>query len=80
MKLPKKAARKLQRTLKQLDNIETMSELKETFVLPGYNLQKYKEWGNNAWEVRVSGNWRLLFRFDSKSGHVTEIEYTDNTH
>lgn len=80
MKLPKKAARKLQRTLKQLDKVGTLSELKETFVLPGFNLQQYKEWGKGAWEIRVSGNWRLLFRFDVESGNTTEIEYTDNTH
>lgn len=80
MKLPQKAVRKLQRTLKQLDKIETMSELKETFVRPGFNLQKYKEWGDGAWEIRVSGNWRLLFCFDPRSGHTTEIEYTDETH
>ena len=45
IKLPEKAVRKLQRTLKQLDNVETLAELKEAFVLPGFKLQQYKEWG-----------------------------------
>lgn len=80
IKLPSKAARKLQRTLKQLDKTETLAELKAVFSRPGFDFQKYKEWGENAWETRVSGNWRLLFRFDPETGHTTEIEYTDETH
>ena len=36
--------------------------------------------GKGAWEIRVSGNWRLLFRLDTETGHITEIDYTDETH
>lgn len=77
--LPPKAARKIQRTLKQLDNIESMAELLGAFSAPGFNLQKYHERNDDDdWEIRISGNWRMLFRWDG--ANICDIDYTDTTH
>lgn len=80
MKLPKKAVKKLKAILKSLNTVRSFEELKDTFSANSYNFQKYKERGDDWWEIRVSGNYRLLFRFDLATADVTGIEYTDETH
>ena len=42
---------------------------------PGFRLHPLK--GNRAgqWSVRVSGNWRVVFRF--KDGEVVDVDLTD---
>lgn len=80
MKVPDKAAKKLKAILKSLNAVRSFGELKETFSANSYNFQNYKERGDDWWEIRVSGNYRLLFHFDKMTADVTGIEYTDKTH
>lgn len=80
IKVPPKAAKKLKALLFLMHGIRSMQELKEVFSAPGYNLQKYKAWGDRAWEVRISGNYRVLFCFDPITADITDIKYTDETH
>ena len=43
--------------------------------LPGYHLHQLRGDRAGEWSVRVSGNWRVTFRFD---GHdVTDVDYED---
>ena len=41
----------------------------------GWHLEPLK--GNRAgqWSVRVTGNWRVVFRFED--GHATDVEHVD---
>jgi len=80
MRVPDKAAQKLKAILKSLDAVRSFKELKETFSANSFNFQEYKEKGDDWWEIRVSGNYRLLFHFDEVTFEVTGIEYTDRTH
>jgi plasmid maintenance system killer protein len=80
MKVPDKAAKKLKAILKSLNAVRSFEELKETFSANSYNFQNYKEKGDDWWEIRVSGNYRLLFQFNKMTADVTGIEYTDRTH
>lgn len=80
MKLPKKAVKKLKAILKSLNAVRSFEELRDTFSANSYNFQKYVERGNDWWEIRVSGNYRLLFHFNPITADVTGIEYTDATH
>ena len=80
MKLPKKAVKKLKAILKSLDTIRSFEELRDTFSANSYNFQRYMEKGADWWEIRVSGNYRLLFHFNPATADVTGIEYTDATH
>lgn len=69
----------MQRVLKLMDKIETDAELFATFSTPGFKLQKYHEHKHDDdWEIRMSGNYRLLFRWDGTD--IRDIEYTDTTH
>ena len=79
-KLPAKLAKKLRPVLTALNSVTTMAELKATIdPTGGANFQKFYERGfDDDWEIRVSGNWRLLFRFDGSD--ILAIELTDETH
>lgn len=43
--------------------------------IPGWRLHKLSGNLKDHWAVRVSGNWRITFRF--QSGHVREVNLTD---
>ena len=43
--------------------------------LPGYRLHPLKGDRRGYWSVRVSGNWRIIFRF--VDGEVADIELID---
>ena len=42
---------------------------------PGAFLHKLKGKLKGFWAVRVSGNWRVIFRFDS--GDMFDVDYVD---
>jgi proteic killer suppression protein len=44
-------------------------------ALPGLNLHELSGNRRGTWSVRVSGNWRITFRFEGEN--VTDIEYED---
>ncbi len=43
--------------------------------LPGLYLHQLKSKYKGRWSVRVSGNWRITFRFDTPD--ATEVDYED---
>ena len=43
--------------------------------LPGLFLHQLKESGKSVWSVRVSGNWRITFRFDGPD--AVDVNYED---
>lgn len=43
--------------------------------LPGLNLHELSGYRKETWSVKVSGNWRVTFRFVGKD--VTEVDYED---
>ena len=43
--------------------------------LPGYNLHPLKGDRRGSWAVRVSGNWRVTFRFEGPD--ATDVNYED---
>ncbi|MBC8029226.1 MAG: type II toxin-antitoxin system RelE/ParE family toxin [Pyrinomonadaceae bacterium] len=44
-------------------------------ALPGLNLHELSGDRKGTWSVRVSGNWRITFKFEGE--HVTGVEYED---
>ena len=47
----------------------------EDLRLPGFRLHQLKGNFKGCWAVSVSGNWRLVFRFED--GHVTDVDMLD---
>ena len=43
--------------------------------LPGWGLHKLKGSLKDHWAVKVSGNWRITFRFES--GHARDVNLID---
>jgi proteic killer suppression protein len=44
-------------------------------ALPGLHLHELSGDRKGTWSVRVSGNWRITFRFEGE--HARDVEYED---
>ena len=64
-------ADKLRRILARLDAASSPQDMD----LPGYRLHQLKGQREGTWSVRVSGNWRVTFRFEG--GHATDVDFED---
>ena len=54
--------------------IHAANEVKD-LNYPGSNLHRLSGEYNNYWAVNVSGNWRIIFRFED--GDVFDVDYLD---
>ncbi|MBV9507888.1 MAG: type II toxin-antitoxin system RelE/ParE family toxin [Acidobacteriia bacterium] len=43
--------------------------------LPGYRLHPLKGDRKGFWSISISGNWRIIFRFEN--GHACDVELID---
>src|SRR4030042_3779013 len=57
-----------------LDRLDA-SVLKRDMSYPGSNLHKLKGKLEGLWSVKVSGNWRITFKFLEGNAYV--VDYTD---
>ena len=64
-------ASKLARILDRLDASLQPSDMN----LPGYKLHQLSGKDKGTWSVRVSGNWRLTFKFEDEDAIV--VDYRD---
>jgi proteic killer suppression protein len=62
---------KLVRILSALDEASGPGEMN----LPGFRLHPLKGKRKGFYAVSVSGNWRVVFRFEGK--HAEEVDYVD---
>ena len=64
-----------------VDKIETalglldVAETPEAVNLPGYRLHPLRGDLRGFWSIRVSGNWRIIFRFDDRD--VCDVDLVD---
>lgn len=47
----------------------------QDMALPGYDLHPLKGNMKGLWSVKVSGNWRVVFRFENGNAYV--VDYLD---
>lgn len=52
-----------------------VAETPQALAMPGYNLHPLKGKLKGFWSVKVSGNWRIIFRF--KGGDVFDVNLLD---
>jgi proteic killer suppression protein len=64
-------ADKIERMLARLDQAASPNDM----GLPGYRLHPLKGRMAGYRSVTVSGNWRIVFRFDD--GHATDVDLVD---
>ncbi len=69
--VPQDQVKRLKRILHRLDKAIEPGDMN----VHGWHLEPLK--GNRAgqWSVRVTGNWRVVFRFEN--GHATDVEHVD---
>lgn len=69
--IPPEYADKIERILARLEVAVTP----ENMNLPGYRLHRLSGNLNGFWAVSVSGNWRLIFRFEA--GNFMDVDLVD---
>ena len=57
-----------------LARLEEASEA-DNMELPGFRLHRFKGDLASFWSVTVSGNWRVIFRFEG--GHASDVALVD---
>lgn len=61
------------RLTRQLDLLNRARDARDMDV-PGYYLHELKGERAGVWSVRVSGNWRLTFRFENENAAEVDLE------
>ena len=69
--LPSARVDKIGRILARLDEADGPQKMD----LPGFQLHPLTGDRKGFWAVSVSGNWRIVFRFDA--GHVCDVDLID---
>ena len=62
---------RLARILDRLDASMTVQDMN----LPGFKLHELRGREKGAWSVSVSGNWRVIFRFEGND--AVQVDYLD---
>ena len=62
---------KIARILARLNEAMTVQDM----GLPGYRLHPLKGKLDGFWSVTVSGNWRIIFRFEN--GNAYDVDFID---
>jgi proteic killer suppression protein len=70
-KLPSEYLRKISRILDQLEAVSSINDIQQM----GSGIHKLTGSLSEFWSIRVSPNYRIIFRFDN--GDIHEIDYTD---
>jgi toxin HigB-1 len=72
--LPPAIAEKLS---KLLFAIETAESLEQLGRFPGWKLHPLKGNLKGFWSLTVTGNWRLIFRYDKNASAASDIDLID---
>jgi toxin HigB-1 len=72
--VPPAMADKLRKLLFALETAELLEQLGR---FPGWKLHPLKADLKGSWSLTVTGNWRLIFRYDERSNTVSEIDLID---
>jgi len=73
-KVPSEMADKLR---KQLLALETADDLRQLRQFPGWRLHHLKGSLKGLWSLTVTGNWRLVFRYDERTNTASDIDLMD---
>jgi proteic killer suppression protein len=72
--LPASKADKLRKLLFALETAEALDQLGR---FPGWKLHPLKGDLKGLWNLSVTGNWRLVFRYDDETNTASEIDLID---
>lgn len=72
--VPSAMADKLRKLVFALETAETLEQLER---FPGWKLHPLKGDLKGLWSLTITGNWRLIFRYDEKTNTASEIDLID---
>src|SRR5947209_18822299 len=72
--VPPTMADKLRKLLFAIETAETLEQLGR---FPGWKLHPLKGDLKGLWSLTVTGNWRLIFRYDEKTNTASDIDLID---
>jgi proteic killer suppression protein len=72
--VPPAMADKLRKLLFAMETAETLDQLNR---FPGWKLHPLKGDLKGNWSLTVTGNWRLIFRYDAQMNTASEIDLID---
>ena len=72
--VPSSMSDKLRKLLFALETAEVLEQLRR---FPGWKLHPLKGDLKGAWSLTVSGNWRLIFRYDEQNNIASDIDLID---
>ena len=69
--VPQSLVHRICRILTELDAAQSAQDMN----LPGYRLHPLKGARHGQWSIRISGNWRIVFRFEN--GEAVDVDLVD---
>jgi len=72
--VPSAMADKLRKLLFALETAETLEQVGR---FPGWKLHPLKGERKGQWSLMVTGNWRLIFRYDEQTNAAIDIDLID---
>jgi proteic killer suppression protein len=72
--VPAAMADKLRKLLLALETADTLDQAGR---FPGWKLHPLKGELKGFWSLTITGNWRLIFRYDPETNTATEIDLID---
>ena len=67
----------LDKLRKLLFAMETADDLEQVGRFPGWKLHPLKGDERGFWSLTVTGNWRLIFRYDPETNTASDINLID---
>ncbi len=62
---------------KMLFALETSKNLDQMRLFPGWKLHSLKGELEGFWSLAVTGNWRLVFRYEKSTNSAEELDLVD---
>ena len=72
--VPPSMADKLRKLIFAIETAESLEQLRR---FPGWKLHPLKGDRKGLWSLTVTGNWRLIFRYDEQTNTASEIDLID---
>lgn len=68
--IPKELEKRIRVRLEAIDSAAIVDDLR----IPSYDLHKLKGDRQGTWSIKVSGNWRITFKFQDSNAYDVELE------
>jgi proteic killer suppression protein len=68
--IPQEFEKRIRVRLNVIDSATNIDDIK----LPSYNLHELQGNREGTWSIKVSGNWRITFRFEENDAYDIDLE------